>query len=201
MTLIGTIEGIITNTAVRESRLVDTESDQYKDVLRREGVYMEKMFKVFGPKDAPSNANAQFIPALAPENLKTALSDVLISGVEYWRAFIKLAKFSLAGESQLALHERAWGFLNGERSDTRSFKEVINQMFEIMKMYAEGQKRDRIDELYEKETKKRPLWAGKLAYRKIGVLWNVGASQICDYQKAFVGHSERVRDTALRNIS
>lgn len=207
MTLTSSKERIITNTVVWQSRLVDTGSVQYKEVLERESKYMKRMLGVFGSKDVPKDEYAQFNPALTIvdgttlENLKPALKDVLISGIEYWNALIKLAKSSLAGESQLALHERALGFLNDERSDTRSFKEVISLMSEMARMYSEDQKWDRIDKLYEKEIKKIPLWAGRLVYGKIGVLWNVGASQICDYQKAYADHSERVRDTALRGIN
>lgn len=82
----------------------------------------------------------------------------------------------------------------------RSFREAIGQMVEIMKLYSEGQKKDRIESLYAKESRKGPLWAGKFAYGTVGVLWNVGGSQICCYQESFVKHLERVKDIALRNI-
>lgn len=206
MTLTAPIDGVITNIGVEKQRFADTESAQFKEVLKRENKYIGGIFNLFGPSNTPNNEYEQFSPSLAVgddttlENLKPALSEILTNGVEFWTAFIKLTKFSLPAEAQLALHERALGFLNGERSDTRSFREAVGQMAEIMKLYSEGQKKDRIDRLYEKESKKSPLWVGKLAYGKVGVLWSVGGSQICRYQESFVKHSERVKDIALRNI-
>lgn len=201
------IAGMITDSGVEKWRLAGLEDTQYQEVLKRENKYIVGIFNVFGPSNTPKNEYEQFSPSLAVEddttleNLKPVLSEVLTSGVDFWKAFIKLAKFSFPAEAQLALYERALGFLNGERSDTRSFRETVGQMAEIMKLYSEGQKRDRIDRLYEKESKKSPLWVGKLAYGKVGVLWSVGGSQICDYQENFIKHAERVKDIALRNIS
>lgn len=201
------IGGMLTETGINKSRLVETETPLHKEVLEKEEKYMRSVFEVFGPSGIPKNEHTQFDPSLPVEDsttledIKPALEEVIENGKQYWLSFKKLAKFSPPAEVQLALHERALGFLNGERSDTRSFKEVVGQMSEMMKLYSEDQKRDRIDILYEKESRKSPLWAGKLAYSKMGVLWNVGGSQISDYQEKFVKHSERVKDVALRNIS
>lgn len=207
MTLATPIEGMLTNTVANKSKLVETETPLYKEVLEKEAKYMNGVFEVFGPSGLPKNEYAPFEPSLPVEDsttledIKSALVEVIKDGAEYWTSFRKLAKFSPPAEAQIALHERALGFLNGERSDTRSFKEVVGQMSEMMKAYSEDQKKDRVDTLYETESRKSPLWAGKLAYTKIGVLWNVGGSQITDYQEKFVKHAERVKDVALRNIN
>jgi hypothetical protein len=201
------IRGDVTKIVAETSKLVDVNSPLYKETLRKEEDYMQKMFETFGPKEAPRSPQDEFAPSLSVEDnttledLKPALSEVFKSGVEYWSSFIKLSKFSPPAESQLALHERALGFLNGERNDTRSFKEVVTQMAEITKVYSEDQRKDRVDSLYAKKTKDTPLWLGKLAYTKIGVLWNWGAREICNYQEDFSKHAMRVKDVALRNIS
>lgn len=207
MTLTGPIDGLLTSTGINKSQMVETETPLHKEVLEKEAKYMKGVFEVFGPSDAPKNEYTPFEPSLPVEDsttledIKPALVEVIKDGADYWNSFKQLAKFSPPAEAQIALHERALGFLNGERSDTRSFKEVVGQMSEMMKMYSQDQKKDRVDTLYEKESRKSPLWLGKLAYTKIGVLWNVGGSQITDYQEKFVKHAERVKDIALRNIN
>lgn len=204
--LVAPIEGVMTNTVSQREKLADTESQEFADTLAKEKVYMERVITVFGPKIAPKDKFAQFEPAITVEDsttldaLKPALTDTLSAGVEYWKAFLKAAKFSPAGEKQLALHERGLDFLNGERSDSRSYVEVVDQMATFAQIYAEGQRDDRVDELYARENSRNPIWLGKLAYGKAGVLWNVGASQIYHYEESFRNHAQRVKSIAVSKV-
>ena len=205
--LVAPIEGVITNTLSQREKLANAESQEFADALAKETVYMEKVLTVFGPKTTPKDKFAQFEPAIAVEDsttldaLKPALVDTLSAGVEYWKAFLKAAKFSLAGEKQLALHERGLGFLNGERSNSRSYVEAVDQMTTFAQVYAEAQREDRVDELYTRENSRNPIWLGKLVYGKAGVLWNVGASQIYHYEESFRNHAQRVKAIAVSKVS
>ena len=204
--LIAPIEGALTKGASHNEKLIDTESQEFQDVQTKEKEYLTGILTAFGPSSTPKDRFAAFEPATVVEDsttleeLKPALSRALAGEVEYWKAFIKAAKFSPTGEAQLALHERGLGYLNGERSDSRSFVEAIDQMATLSTVYAEGQKDDRIDELYTRENSKNPIWAGRLVYGKFGVLWNVGGSQIYHYEEVFRSHAQRAKNLALSKV-
>lgn len=63
MTLTAPIDGVITNIGVEKQGFADTESAQFKEVLKRENKYIGGIFNLFGPSNTPKNEYDQFNPS------------------------------------------------------------------------------------------------------------------------------------------
>lgn len=183
-------------------RTPDIKSESLSLLRSKEVDFGNRVMALFGSNEQSKSDWAAFKPSIVInedttfDSVKPAIVEALKSGLEFWRASKKVGTIDLFMDQNLTLYERALDFVGvgGNRGSSASFSEAVDQMSVVASNQAEAQTKERIDNLYNEESRKGSLFLGKLAYGKIGVLWNVGGRQIFNYGEAFKENVAKVRN-------
>jgi hypothetical protein len=170
-------------------------------------VLSQKVNALFGSGEKSPIIDTTFKPAIeiteatTLDNLKPAIKETLVAGMDFWAEFKKTNQFSLEADQNITMYERALEYIDGPRNTSTSLISTIEQLSAGATKQAAEQSDKRLDYLYSIQVRKAPLFLGRFVFGKLGVLWNVGGKQIDDYEKSFRQNTEKVKDFIVGKVS
>ena len=199
------------NTAISESVPVEVDNDRERvQILVEKNLnsFVDADIALFGPANEPQNKLEKFVPAVSIddkttiEDIKPSLKVSLETGIGLSRAVIEAAKpqIRLESEKNLTMFERALAVLNGERQNSNSLVESVKLLTDLAIAFSEAQYSDRMDTLYEQESKKSSIWLGKLVLGREVFLGGVGGDEIRQFKEDFRKHALDIKEVVVRKF-
>lgn len=196
---IGQTEGAgvdaILSMSVPKTDILDSKKEELQ---RRENVYVGGVVSLFGTLKEPHNWNTPFVPDFptvgrTKEDVRGRIKNILEKGKSYYEGLKEVTSFSSPNEQQLALYDRALGYMNGERSNSDSYFTAVDQMAEMTIFLSKEELKERVNYEYNSEGGDKKLWVGKVIKGgKMQVLSSSKEQSLLEYQKKTENHAYQV---------